>query len=84
MASKLSRMAVVEFYGEMAIPVEHVHLYVELLQYMTPISQDYSTKVFSVVETGRMNIRVLTTTETNKLIMDTGILHTDVVDVDAK
>jgi hypothetical protein len=80
MATKLSRMAIVEFYGEMAIPLDKVHLYVELLQYMTPIRQDYSTKVFTVSESGRMNIRILNTTETNQLIMETNIIHTDVVE----
>ena len=81
---KLERIAVVNPYGEYAIPVSKLPLLMEALSHMIRIDQDYVTKKWKQTESSSIYIKYLNTAEAAALMFDTGIMSVVDVDVEAK
>ena len=81
---KLERIAIVNPYGEYAIPVSKMPLLMEALSHMIRIDKDYTTKKYSQTGDASMYIKYLCTAEATALMFDTGIMSVVDVDVEAK
>lgn len=81
---KVERMAIINPYGEYAIPVSKVPLLIEAMSHMIRIEQDYTTKKWKQPETSGLFIKYLNAQEAAALLFDTGIMSVVDVDVDVE
>ena len=78
---KLERIAIVNPYGEYAIPVSKLPLLMEALSHMIRVDKDYTTKKWSQTGDASLYVKYLCAAEATALMFDTGIMS--VVDVEA-
>ena len=81
---KLERIAIVNPYGEYAIPVSKLPLLMEALSHMIRIDRDYTTKKWKQVTEASIYVKYLCTADATSLMFDTGIMSVVDVDVDVE
>ena len=78
---KLERIAIVNPYGEYAIPVSKLPLLMDALSHMIRIDRDYDSKKWSQATDASFYVKYLCAADATALMFDTGIMS--VVDVAA-